>query len=124
LSRRSLQLGLVPQLIIFKFCYFPVNLSHFIGLIRHCGISSSFIEYHGNDFDIILKNETPSLDVITHSKNKYIRGCGEEENSHVIKTFEELCREIRGLKQLPLVVNTIHGVDTALRFTEVRTFPL
>lgn len=87
----------------------------------HCGIPATSITYHGEEFNSILNVSTPSLEQDSNSKNKYVRGNGEEESSHVVRTFEELCREIRGLKDLPLIVNSIHGVDSALRFTQALT---
>ena len=40
----------------------------------------------------------------------------------MIKTFEELSRQLRGLNGLPLVVNNIHAADPMLRMTEVCFF--
>eukprot|EP00111_Clytia_hemisphaerica_P000734 TCONS_00002157-protein len=89
----------------------------------HCAIYPSSIDYHGNSFDFILSSNTSSFEHASANQKKATipRGCGEEESTHVIKTFEELSRQLRGLSELPLVVNNIHAVDPLLRMTEPLT---
>ena len=82
---------------------------------RHCSIPSSSISYSGDEFNSVLKRKY----IIDEVKPKHVPGCGEEECLHVLKTFDELCKQIRSLKDLPLKINAIDGIDPVFRLTEV-----
>uniref|UniRef100_A0A8C4WRC8 Nucleolar protein 6 n=1 Tax=Eptatretus burgeri TaxID=7764 RepID=A0A8C4WRC8_EPTBU len=81
---------LVPKLIVEHLLYL------------HGDIPASAITYMGGFLDPILQSRT-----------------GEEQLTSIIQTFDELCRQLRGLEGLPLVVATTVGTHPALRYTEV-----
>lgn len=87
-------------------------------LYSHCNITSSSISYHGDEANSILhpKYLKPAED----NKSKVNPGSGEEENTHFIKVFEGLSKDIRNLNDLPLSINSIQGIDPVFRSTEVR----
>jgi hypothetical protein len=57
------------------------------------------------------------LSLPTGTINNY--GTGEERLSGVVNTFDEFVRMIKGLKDLPLSINNIHGVSSVFRLTDV-----
>ena len=50
-------------------------------------------------------------------------GTGEESQSDVCKVYDALCKQLRGLTDLPLDINAIHGLSPLFRATEVNNEP-
>ena len=46
-------------------------------------------------------------------------GTGEERLADVAKTFDELSSLVRGMRELPIVITNMQGIDAAFRFTDV-----
>ena len=59
------------------------------------------------------------MDRVSHAKQRYVRGNGEEEFQNLVRNYDELCRDIRTLNNLPLSVNNIHAIDSSVRHTQV-----
>uniref|UniRef100_UPI00358F8AAB nucleolar protein 6 n=1 Tax=Myxine glutinosa TaxID=7769 RepID=UPI00358F8AAB len=91
------QRRLVPKLIV----------EHLLCL--HGGIPASAITYMGGFLDPILQSRIKGIE----------EGTGEEQLTSIIQSFDELCRQLRGLEGLPLVVTATVGTHPALRHTEV-----
>ena len=69
--------------------------------------------YVGGQFDDLL--HLPAV----LPANQLPYGTGEEQNMEVMRVYDDLCKQLRKLTELPLVLNTIQGVSPCFRFTEV-----
>lgn len=84
------------------------------GCFRHAGISETNIDYIGGQLDSLLHLPVSSVDA---EQKPY--GTGEEENTNVIHVYDDLCKMLRRLTDLPLSINTIQGTSPCFRYTEV-----
>lgn len=75
-------------------------------LQKHLGLKK--LDYTANEFDVALK------------MNKKIELSNEESALKVIRSFDEVCKAIRGLDDLPLEVTSIQGVSPVFRYCELR----
>lgn len=67
-----------------------------------------------SQLDVLLKLPQP------HKKKFALTyGTGEEQHLALMTTFDDLRRQLCGLRDLPLALNTVQGVAPAFRFTEV-----
>ncbi|XP_064627089.1 nucleolar protein 6-like [Lineus longissimus] len=87
-------------------------------LEKSADISTKSIRYIGGQLDSILQPAQP--------KKKFIHyGTGEEQNIGIMKMYNNLSKQIRQLKDWPLSVTSISGIDPVFRFAEVfPTVPL
>ena len=46
-------------------------------------------------------------------------GTGEEQHAAILQSYENLCKVLRNLKDLPLTINSIQGTSPVFRFAEV-----
>ena len=46
-------------------------------------------------------------------------GTGEEPHIALLQSYDNLCKILRNLKDLPLTINSIQGISPVFRFTEV-----
>ncbi|XP_038078124.1 nucleolar protein 6-like [Patiria miniata] len=91
----------------------------------HAGISPDTLTYVGGQLDPILSlsgmstpHPTPdSKPQDTHQDPH--PGTGEEENVTVLQVYNELSKDLRGLKGFPLVMTSVQGISPTLRYTEV-----
>ncbi|XP_071171681.1 nucleolar protein 6-like isoform X2 [Mytilus edulis] len=71
------------------------------------------ISYIGDQLDQVL-----SLPIQSYEKN-YVYGTGEEQHSFLMQSYDNLCKVLRNLKDMPLTINSIQGTSPVFRFTEV-----
>ncbi|KAL4228055.1 Nucleolar protein 6 [Mactra antiquata] len=83
-------------------------------LQRHAGIQSSNIHYFGMQTDNVLKLPP----AIRFTKDE-VENTGEERNNVIIQVYDELCKSLRKLQDLPLTINSVQGVAECFRCTEV-----
>lgn len=74
------------------------------------------ITYIGDQLDTVLSLPVESCD----GSLKY--GTGEEQHAAILQSYENLCKVLRNLKDLPLTINSIQGTSPVFRFAEV--FPV
>nr|XP_039272633.1 nucleolar protein 6-like [Styela clava] len=84
----------------------------------HCNLSSNSIIYNSNQIEEILTLKTDSKQTEYVPVPGYV-GTGDEVNIKLVHSYNELCRQLRNLKDLPLTVVSLQGVSPALRYTEV-----
>ena len=90
-------------------------IKHLLSL--HCHVPESSIKYHAAEFNCILKVNKEAI------KSKHIPGCGLEERVHFLKNFDELCKQLHSLENIPLKIKSIDGIDSSFRLTQTQ-FPL
>lgn len=84
-------------------------------LSLHFGVHGNSFTYIGSQVEHVLVRQVGS------QKVKINGHCdiGEEINSKLDQSYNEICRLLRSLKDLPLSVGSIFGLSAALRHTEV-----
>lgn len=75
---------------------------------RHGGVDPASLTFVANQLDCVLLMQGRSCD----------NGTGDEEAQSVIQVYNALCKQIRAL-DLPLNVNSIQGISSVFRGTEV-----
>ena len=76
---------------------------------RHGGVDPALLTFVANQLDCVLQMHGRSCD----------NGTGDEEAQSVLQVYNALCKQIRAL-DLPLNVNSIQGISSVFRGTEVR----
>jgi len=76
-------------------------------LKRHCHISESSVTYFGGEFNFLINQMISSTSVL-----------GAEENLHFLKNFHELTKAVQSLKDIPLTIKSIDGIDSSFRFSD------
>ena len=76
-------------------------------LKRHCHISESSVSYYGGEFDFMSGLSASVTSVL-----------GAEENLHFMKNFSELTKQIQAMKDVPLTIKSIDGIDASFRFAD------
>ncbi|XP_022104719.1 nucleolar protein 6-like [Acanthaster planci] len=91
----------------------------------HAGISPDTLTYVGDQLDPILHQPvkgtpqpTPDSKPQDPSQDPH-PGTGEEENMTLVQAYNEVCKDLRGLKGFPLVMTSVQGISPVLRYTEV-----
>lgn len=82
---------------------------------RHCKIPPEALIPVVDPLDNLLQTPIDS-DAADFIQN----GTGEELHLEIIRAFDELCKNLRSLSDLPLTVNTIQGTSPVFRYSEVR----
>lgn len=82
-------------------------------LSRHAGVPESHIHYLGSQLDSVLQLPVKLSD----SDIQY--DTGEEQNAAVIQAYDNLCKLLRQLDDLPLTFTSLQGVSPCFRYTEV-----
>ncbi|XP_056022983.1 nucleolar protein 6-like isoform X2 [Ostrea edulis] len=83
-------------------------------LERHAGIKSKSMKCFIDQLDPLLQ-----YTVTNSSDDVGIYGTGEEQHNDVIQKYDELCKLLRNLKDLPLSINSIQGSSPVFRYSEV-----
>jgi len=83
----------------------------------HYNILDSSVKYHASEFNCLLKTNVAKGVV----KSKRNPGCGEEASTHFVKNFDELCKQMQQLENLPLKIRAIDGIDSSFRLTDAQT---
>lgn len=98
------------------FCVFGTILQEFlepkISFCRHVGISSESVKCFVDQLD-------PLLQCPVNNDSDDVCGTGEEQHNDVIQKYDELCKLLRNLKDLPLSINSIQGSAPVFRYSEV-----
>nr|XP_022330549.1 nucleolar protein 6-like isoform X1 [Crassostrea virginica] len=81
-------------------------------LQRHVGISPEAVKCFSDQLDPLLQ-----CSVNNNLGERY--GTGEEQHNDVIQKYDELCKLLRNLKELPLSINSIQGSAPVFRYSEV-----
>lgn len=81
-------------------------------LERHVGISSESVKCFVDQLD-------PLLQCPVNNDSDDVCGTGEEQHNDVIQKYDELCKLLRNLKDLPLSINSIQGSAPVFRYSEV-----
>ncbi|XP_036597850.1 nucleolar protein 6 [Trichosurus vulpecula] len=80
-------------------------ITHLLKL--HAGIPESYIHYVGGYLDPLIRAP------------KEAHSTGEEALAMVVRAYDQLSRQLWGLKGLPLTVTSVQGAHAALRYTDV-----
>ncbi|XP_072453080.1 nucleolar protein 6 isoform X2 [Notamacropus eugenii] len=80
-------------------------ITHLLKL--HAGIPESYIHYVGGYLDPLIRAP------------KEAHSTGEEALAMVVRSYDQLSRQLWGLKGLPLTVTSVQGAHAALRYTDV-----
>ncbi|XP_066272586.1 nucleolar protein 6-like [Branchiostoma lanceolatum] len=118
-------------------------------LNRHANIPQSVIRYVGGHLDSLLSRPNVQESAAVQSQDKLCKsqaqgkkakkgknipqeqpldpnrnpmshpGTGDEENVTVMRAYNDLCRIVRGLQDLPLNVTSIQGTSPVFRYAEV-----
>ncbi|XP_061172085.1 nucleolar protein 6-like isoform X1 [Saccostrea echinata] len=83
-------------------------------LERHTGLKSESVKCFVNQLDPMLQ-----YNINNNSGDGDVYGTGEEQHNDVIQKYDELCKLLRNLKDLPLSINSIQGSAPVFRYTEV-----
>jgi U3 small nucleolar RNA-associated protein 22 len=78
-------------------------------LKKYADIEPSSITYLASQIDSLL----------VPSEQRHQKGTGEEESIGVLKAFDALTNDMRRLRDLPLAIHSVQGIDPAFRETEV-----
>ena len=81
-------------------------------ICRHVGISPEAVKCFSDQLDPLLQ-----CSVNNNLGERY--GTGEEQHNDVIQKYDELCKLLRNLKELPLSINSIQGSAPVFRYSEV-----
>jgi U3 small nucleolar RNA-associated protein 22 len=77
-------------------------------LKHHFNIANEKVNYIANQFEIVIRNIFNEL-IETN----------EERSLQVIRTFDELSRQLRSLNDIPLEIVSVLGIDAVFRYTDV-----
>lgn len=80
-------------------------------LERHACIKADDVHYKAGDLHSVLRVPVANDDQSV--------GTGEEEHTAVIHAYDDLCKMLRRLSDLPLTINSIQGTSPCFRYTEV-----
>lgn len=83
-----------------------------ISFCRHVGISQESVKCFVDQLD-------PLLQCPVNNDSDDVCGTGEEQHNDVIQKYDELCKLLRNLKDLPLSINSIQGSAPVFRYSEV-----
>ena len=86
-------------------------------IFRHAGIQPSNVHYVAGQTDPLLHLPV-KFKPQTEGHLHY--GTGEEQNVSLIQVYEELCKMVRKLSDLPLTITSIQGTSPCFRYAEVR----
>ena len=81
----------------------------------HAAIPRNTITFISNQVEPLLKLPRPAR----KAQGDYNYGTGEEQYQAALQAYDDLCKQLRSLKDLPLNVNTIQGVSPVFRYSEV-----
>eukprot|EP00058_Branchiostoma_floridae_P009064 XP_002594552.1 hypothetical protein BRAFLDRAFT_279825 [Branchiostoma floridae] len=85
-------------------------------LNRHANIPQSIIKYFGAK----KSKNAPKEQLLDPNQNSTSHpGTGDEENVTVMRVYNDLCRILRGLQDLPLNITSIQGTSPVFRYAEV-----
>ncbi|XP_071794950.1 nucleolar protein 6-like [Asterias amurensis] len=96
-------------------------------LSTHAGISPDTLIYIGGQLNPILQQSATSKPHATTQSTPKDRqdphpgvgSTGEEDNVALIQSYNDFTKDLRSLKDFPLVMTSIQGISPALRYTEV-----
>ena len=100
---------------------------------RHCDIPRDSITVIGSQLDEVLRLPDPrkkkkkkdleesKLHEIKFVGEELVYGTGEEQHTAVMRVYDELCKELRSLRDLPLGISTVHGTAEVFRYSQVST---
>ncbi|XP_055936772.1 nucleolar protein 6-like [Argiope bruennichi] len=83
-------------------------------LTRHINANPNHIVVNGSEVDCIL--EIPDM-ILSSDFSPY--GTGEEAHMAIMQSFNALCKQLRNLNGLPLLIASVQGVSPSFRFSEV-----
>ncbi|XP_052794278.1 nucleolar protein 6-like isoform X2 [Mya arenaria] len=84
-------------------------------LNRHAGIPANCVQYIGGQLNSML-----CLPVtMSNEPNTLPFGTGDEQSADLMKAYDDVCKKLRQLTDLPLTINSVQGVSPCFRFTEV-----
>ncbi|KAJ8304133.1 hypothetical protein KUTeg_017716 [Tegillarca granosa] len=79
----------------------------------HAGILPKSVTYISHQLDCVLRLPVQ----IKNSAISY--GTGEEQHQSIIQSYDNLCKLLRNLSDLPLTINSIQGSSPVFRYSEV-----
>ena len=93
----------------------------------HAKISPDTITYIGGQLDPVLHHairEKPHATPDTKSQGTQDphpggASTGEEENVALVQAYNDFTKDLRSLKDVPLVMTSVQGISPSLRYTEV-----
>ncbi|WAQ98963.1 NOL6-like protein [Mya arenaria] len=81
----------------------------------HAGIPANCVQYIGGQLNSML-----CLPVtMSNEPNTLPFGTGDEQSADLMKAYDDVCKKLRQLTDLPLTINSVQGVSPCFRFTEV-----
>jgi len=83
---------------------------------RHTGVLGSSVHYMGTELEQTLQLPVQLVDSDLPYRT------GEEQNTAVIQVYDDLCKLLRQLDDLPLTFASLQGVSPSFRYTEVEYF--
>ena len=92
------------------------NLIRYLQFYRHAGISPSSIHYVAGQIDTLL--HLP-IELKSQTNEPIPYGTGEEQNISVMHAYDDLCKMIRKLSDLPLTITSTQGTSPCFRYSEV-----
>ncbi|EDO40309.1 predicted protein [Nematostella vectensis] len=91
-------------------------------LNRHGKVEPEMVRFVSSQLDCLLQRNNGTSTTPSESQqaptSSSIQGTGEESMSLVIKAYDSLCKDIRGL-ELPLAVHSLQGISPIFRGAEV-----
>lgn len=100
------------QIHVYSAPFYKNSLKPKISFCRHVGISSESVKCFVDQLD-------PLLQCPVNNDSDDVCGTGEEQHNDVIQKYDELCKLLRNLKDLPLSINSIQGSAPVFRYSEV-----
>ncbi len=79
---------------------------------RHAGISKDSVTYVAGQLDPLLRPPQRGKKLVQY-------GTGEEQLDSVMHMYDDLCKQLRSLKDFPLAVHSVQGTSPVFRFSEV-----
>ena len=85
-----------------------------LSFCRHFKIKEDTIKFVSSELDMLLGYN------LKKKYRKFEYGTGEEHHIMLMKVYDDLAKQLRSLKDLPLTIHSVQATASALRYTEVR----